>query len=338
MTSKPTIKILRPGDEALLEHFLLPRIESSMFLIGNLRTAGLMDNGRAYEGTYAAVFDGGKITGVVAHYWNQNLVFQSPTDRDLKPLWQAVVEASGRSIGGLIGPNDQVARVREELGINASMVQMDEQEKLYSLALGDLVVPDDLSSGKVAGRRIDLRDLELMARWTVAYAIEAIGETDSPHLWESSRRSVERSLRERRAWLLERQGEPVACSSFNTAIKEAVQVGGVWTPPELRRRGYGRCVVAVSLLDARADGAEKAILFTGESNLAAQRAYTALGFRHIGDYRLLLLRSPMTSPKSGLVNHRLPERGRDLRAMGCALVLGTRQPVTTLAELSDDDA
>ena len=77
------------------------------------------------------------------------------------------------------------------------------------------------------------------------------------------------------------------------AIKEAVQVGGVWTPPELRRRGYGRCVVAASLLDARSEGVEKAILFTPERNIASQKAYTALNFQHIGDYRLVLLKSPL---------------------------------------------
>jgi len=59
-----------------------------------------------------------------------------------------------------------------------------------------------------------------------------------------------------------------------------------------RRRGYARAVVAASLLDARAEGAQTAILFTGESNTAAQKAYVALGFRHIGAYRLLLLRTP----------------------------------------------
>ena len=38
---------------------------------------------------------------------------------------------------------------------------------------------------------------------------------------------------------------------------------------------------------------EKAVLFTRESNIAAQKAYTALGFGEIGDYRLMLLRSPV---------------------------------------------
>lgn len=285
------IRILKPGDETALETFLLSCVESSMFLIGNMRTSGLIDNGQAYAGTYAAAFEDERVIGVVAHYWNQNLVFQAPVHLD--SLWRAVVEASQRPIGGLIGPNDQVNAANEALEIDESKIQLDEIEKLYSLRLEDLLVPDGLSSGRISGRRIEPRDLELITKWRVAYSIEAIGEKDSPQLWEKCRTSVERSLKEGRTWVLEDRGEPVACSSFNTAIKEAVQVGGVWTPRELRRRGYGRSVVAVSLLDARLEGVEKGVLFTGESNIAAQKAYIALGFRNIGDYRLMLLRSPV---------------------------------------------
>jgi len=292
--NEAVIRILEPGDEAPLETFLLPRIETSMFLIGNMRASGLTDNGRAFQGTYAAALQGGEITGVVAHYWNQNLTFQAPAHLNLS-LWQAAVRASRRPISGLIGPNDQVAIAKQALQINDSMAQMDEVELLYSLDLKDLIVPGDLASGEVTGRRIEPRDVELVTRWEIGYSIEAIGAQDGPELAEKSQRSVERSLKSGRTWVLERHGEPVACSSFNAVVKEAVQVGGVWTPPELRRRGYSRSAVAASLLDARAEGAEKAILFTGEDNIAAQRAYTALGFRHIGDYRLLLLRSPIES-------------------------------------------
>lgn len=46
--NEPTIRVLQPGDEAALEAFLLPRIDSSMFLVGNLRAAGLDDNGERY--------------------------------------------------------------------------------------------------------------------------------------------------------------------------------------------------------------------------------------------------------------------------------------------------
>lgn len=289
--NKPTIRILKPGDETALEAFLLPRVESSMFLLGNMRASGLLDRGQPYEGTYAAAFSGEKIVGVVAHYWKQNLVFQAP--RHLGLLWQAVIEASQRPVGGFIGPGEQVAVVKEALQIDSSRLKLDETEKLYSLKLDDLAVPTDLRSGKVEGRRIEARDVELITRWRVAYSIETLGDEDSPELWETCQNSIERSLKAGHTWVLEERGQPVACSSFNTAIKEAVQVGGVWTPPELRRRGYGRCAVAASLLDARSEGVEKAILFTGERNIAAQKAYTALNFQHIGAYRLVLLKSPL---------------------------------------------
>jgi RimJ/RimL family protein N-acetyltransferase len=262
-----------------------------MFLIGNMRAAGLLDRGQPYQGTYAATFEDREIAGVVAHCWNYNLVLQAPVH--LHALWRASAAASGRPVGGAVGPSGQVAAVKDALRVCEVNVQMDEIEKLYSLPLADMIVPANLRSGKVRGRRIEPRDVDLVAGWRVAYSIEALGEQDGPELRKGCRNSIERSLVEGRTWILEDQGAPVASSSFNTAIAEAVQIGGVWTPPELRRRGYGRCVVAASLLDARAEGAQKAILFTGEENVAAQRAYEALGFRHIGDYRILLLRSPL---------------------------------------------
>jgi RimJ/RimL family protein N-acetyltransferase len=288
---RATIRILGPGDEDAVEAFLLPRVETSMFLIGNLRSRGFTDSGQAYEGTYAGAFEAGRIVGVVAHYWNQVLVFQAPANLDA--LWRAAVRASGRPIGGLIGPSDQVGIVKATLGFAESNLQTDDMEKLYSLDLEGLVVPGDLHSGVVQGRRMEPRDLELLIRWRVAYALEAMGEQGSPRLRERIRASTERHLEEGRTWVLEHRGEPVACSSFNTAIKEAVQVGGVWTPPELRSRGYGRAVVAASLLDARAQRVATAILFTPEDNIPAQRAYEALGFRHIGSYRIVLFRSPL---------------------------------------------
>jgi ribosomal protein S18 acetylase RimI-like enzyme len=290
----PEVRILVPEDQPALEAFLLPRLESSMFLIANSRASGLTDRGRPYEGTYAAAFENEKIVGVVAHCWNQNLLFQAPAH--LGALWQAAAKASARPIGGLVGPDAQVGAALDALGIDDELIQMDEAEKLYSLDLADLVIPDALGTGQVCGRRIELRDLDRVAEWRVAYSQEALGEEDTHVLRASCRASVERALAEGHTWVLEHGRELVASSSFNAAISEAVQIGGVWTPPQLRRRGYGRAVVAASLRDARSEGVSKAILFTGHHNVPAQKAYEALGFRHIGDYRILLLRTSIDAP------------------------------------------
>lgn len=292
------IKILQPGDEDALEAFLIPRVASSMFLINNLRSAGLVDTGQRFEGTYAAAFEGQEIVGVVAHYQIHNtLILQAPADL-LEPLGRAAVKTSGRPIKGLIGPLEQVRIVEETLALKPSNIQLDEPEKLYSLRLAQLIEPETLHSGKVRGRLMQPDDLELVTKWRIAYSLETLGEQDTPELHERCRASIERSLKDKTTWLLEDRGKPVACSSFNAVIKEAVQVGGVWTPPALRKRGYGRAVVAASLLDARAESIEHAVLFTGEHNIAAQKAYTALGFQQIGYYCLLLLHEPLQPSRS----------------------------------------
>ena len=287
----PTIRILHPNDEPTLEAFLQPRLASSMILLSNLRQVGLLDHGEPYQGTYAATFEGDAITGVAAHYWNQNIILQAPPDQ-VAPLCQAASSAAKRPIGGFIGPAGQVRAAKQAFCTDIP-IQMDSVEILYSLDLNDLQEPEGLHTGQVTGRPAAEHDLEMLTQWRVSYCREALGAEETPELYPSTREEIARSIDEGSLWVLEENGQVVASSGFNSRIAEAVQVGGVWTPPNLRRRGYGRAAVAVSLLDARAEGAEQAILFTGEENIAAQKAYLALGFQPIGDYAIVLLKQPI---------------------------------------------
>ncbi len=291
MTNEPTIKILGPGDEALLEAFLLPRIDSSMFLIGNMRAAGLRDEGQLYGGTYAALLEDGEVAGVAAHYWNGNIVFQAP--RHATPLWRAAVKTSGRGIGGMIGPAEQVVAARATLKMNNALIKMDGTEKLYALDLSNLIVPDDLVSVRVTGREIAPDDLELLLEWRIDYEVHTLGADPTPELREKLQAFLKRSCGTHRMWILERDGLRVSTTAFNAVTSECVQVGGVYTPPKLRSRGYARAAVAHSLLDARSGGAKKGVLFTGFDNAAARRAYEALGFEYVGDYCILLLKERM---------------------------------------------
>ena len=282
------IRVLQPRDEVTLEAFLLPRIETSMFLLGNMRAVGLVDRGEHLQGTYVAAFEGDRIVGVAAHYWSGTLIVQAPVQ--IEALCRAAIDASGRIVRGVLGPVAQVQMAIQALGPDEDAINLDQTEYLYSLDLADLLVPEGLRSGRLVGRRIQPRDIEQVTAWLVAFSLEALHEEDSRALRERVRVDVERKQRRGLTWVLEDEGQPVSTSGFNTTTAEAVQIGGVYTPPELRSRGYGRAVVAASLLDARAEGAERSILFTPVENISAQRAYEALGYRHIGDYRLFLLR------------------------------------------------
>ncbi|MBN2394197.1 MAG: GNAT family N-acetyltransferase [Anaerolineae bacterium] len=285
------IRQLHPGDEAILEAFLLPRLETSMFLIGNMRESGLEYDGERYTGDYVAAFEGDRMTAVMAHFWNGIVITQASVHLDA--LWRETLMASGRPLKGIIGLHEQVTAIKAVLELERYERQLDQCEKLYSLELAALRVPEALTTGQVRGRRAQNRDVDVLTRWRVGYEIETLGEEESEQLWARERAAAEHVVADGNTWILEAGGRPVATSAFNSRIAEAVQIGGVWTPPEFRRRGYARCAVAQSLLDARAEGAQIAILFTGEDNVPAQKAYTALGFRHIGDYYLLMLREPL---------------------------------------------
>lgn len=289
------IYILQPGDETRLEAFLKPRVDASLFLLSNSRRSGLVDHGRPFEGTYYAAITGGDIAsgdiaGVIAHYWQGNVVLQAP--ECLGELIEHLSSVATRPIQGLLGLAAQVTRAREILGWTDAELQLDEKEGLYALPLDELIMPEDPRTGCVHGRRLERRDLDLAATWRLAYSLETLGAEETPELAERCRADMESSLERGDTWVLltEEGGDPVASTSFNATIDEAVQVGGVWTPPEFRSRGYGRAVVAASLLGVRGEGVRRAILFTGDNNLPAIKAYAALGFRRIGDYRIILRR------------------------------------------------
>lgn len=291
------LKPLQPGDELLLEAFLKPRLESSIFLLHNMRASGLIDQGHRFSGTYLAAFETDKMgvdkmVAVIAHYWNNGLVIQAPVYADI--LTKAITDFSKRPIKYLSGPNKQVNIAKNTLGLTKTDLQLDEQEGLYRLMLNQLIVPPKLKLGQIKGRRIAQKDLDLLVAWRVAYCVETLGDTADEALWTRCRNGMVRSLNLKQGWLVEensKNGGPLAFSGFNAVIKEAVQVGGVWTPPPNRSQGYGRCAVATSLLDAQAEGTERAILFTSDENIAAQKTYAALGFKRIGDYRLTALKN-----------------------------------------------
>ncbi len=285
----PAPRLLTSADQAELEAFLLPRMESSLFLLSNSRAVGMDDHGGYRQGTYLGLPGHGPLAGVVCLCWNGNLLLQAPGP-ELEPLVEAAVGPGRRELGGLVGPAAQVARALALLRPPAERVQMDETEGLYRLDLAELRSPADLATGRVEARRTREDDLELLAAWHLAYALEALGAKDGPEVRDKARRDAARGVAEGIGWVATVDGQPVAMSSFNATLADAVQVGGVYTPPESRGRGYARVAVAASLAASRDAGARLGVLFTGEANIPAIRAYAALGFRLVGDYRIVLLR------------------------------------------------
>ena len=279
------VSVLGVRDEPVLLRFLEGRPDTTMFLRANLRKAGIEDRGARFQGTYVGAWRDGEIVGAASHCWNGNLLLEAPAA--LEEVVRHAVRASRHDLRGLIGPWDQCLTALKALDAEDRPRQTFSREALFALDLSDLRVPRPLHAGEVQVRPATRADVgDFMTDWEVAYEVEALGTEPGDELRAQAQASLEANLGN--GWILEQAGRPVSMSSFNAALPDCVQIGGVFTPPEDRNRGFAACTVAGSLLAAREQGVRRTILFTGDDNPAAQACYRGLGYEQVGDYGIVL--------------------------------------------------
>lgn len=281
-------KIVRlvPGDEARLDAYLAEHKATSLFLRSNVRRAGLVDQGQRFQGRYAAALTvGGDIEGVVAHAWNGNMLVQAPPALAAR-LARDLMTDGDRPLCGVIGPLPAVRAVAD--AFPAYIPVRDGAEDLFDLPMDRLVVPPLLNGRACGWRRATIPDVPLLAGWRVDYCVETLGTVPDATLRAQAEADIAAWVAAGDVFLLiAEDGSILSMATHNARVPDTVQIGGVWTPRALRRRGYARAAVAGALLAARDDGAQWAVLFTGKENEPARRAYLALGFRIIGDYAIL---------------------------------------------------
>ncbi len=279
---------LGPGDEARVDAFLRRHADSSMFLRSNLRRRGLVDGEERFQGLWLGAVRGDALVGLASKFWNGIVQVQAPGLSGR--IARAVALASPRPVRGVLGPWDQVLAARAALGLARAACTLDSREELFTLALPDLVPPKALEQDSLQVRRAEARDIELLTAWDTDADVAQLGSERTAELIEENRAATARFVRDGEQFVLECEGLPVSTCTFNAVLPDCVQIGGVWTPPELRSRGHARAVVAGALRIARSEGVSRSILFTGEHNHPARRAYLALGYEIIGDFGLVLFR------------------------------------------------
>lgn len=278
------LRAARPGDEAPIEAFLARHAETSMFLRSNLAHHGLSDHSNPRGTAFWRAGDN-EITAVFGMSNAGYAMMQAP-DAPQALFDSFAAKIVGRDLRGMTGVPDQVAAARTALGLRAEDLALDHPEPLYRLSLDALRLPH--GPGRL--RAPVEADREILLHWTRAYA-EELHMSAPDQLDTEAQARTERALTGGDTRLLEVDGAPVAMTAFNARLPDMVQIGGVYTPPALRGRGYARRAVALHLLEARTEGARTAILFA--SGPAACHAYEAIGFERIGTYALALLSAPV---------------------------------------------
>ncbi|WP_299151928.1 GNAT family N-acetyltransferase [uncultured Tateyamaria sp.] len=280
--AQDTCALRRAGrdDAAAIERFLSGHAETSMFLRSNLAAHGIGDSTARAATDFVIAQDAEGIKAVFGITRAGYVLVQMPNPVPEIPILQHMW--AGRAVMGLTGVPHQVAAMLTALGLEQRVPALDDNEPLYTLALGDLAVP------RVVVHPPTPADHTLLAGWFAAYGRETGTAFTDAEAQERATRAVETAGTR----LLKVEDRPVAMTAINAKVSDMVQVGGVFVPPALRARGYGRHVVAGHLQEARDAGMSRAILFA--ANAAAARAYEAIGFTRIGDYRIVMYANPVT--------------------------------------------
>lgn len=157
--------------------------------------------------------------------------------------------------------------------------QVTERNRLYRLE--DARDPDPLPAGRA--KLADSADLPVVAHYLRAFW-EEIERPQQLDLASTAQRIAAAHVAEGRFLLwLDTDDAPVSAAGFTPIVAGAGRVGPVFTPRELRGRGYAAAVTAEAGRTLRARGAAEVLLFTDLANPTANALYPRIGYRPVSD-------------------------------------------------------
>lgn len=272
---------LDPNDQPMIEAFLTEHLDTSMFPMSNLQEYG-MNGGHARAMTFWRDTNAGPITDLLG-ISDEGMVMPHLTLIPDKDIMAALNE---RTVIGIIGEQTSCRRAQRALDLTDTDLHLDKDETLFAMYLSNLSsVNTDLSI-----RSFIEFPRDVLVGWMHDYLTETLGTPGDDAFPMAVQRFDDFAGKGSHVVLVDKD-TPVAMTGFNAQVGQTVQIGGVYTPPELRGRGYARTAIALHLEQATKSGATRALLFADDP--AAIKAYRAVGFTDIGQYTLCIFSKPM---------------------------------------------
>ncbi|MFG2501815.1 GNAT family N-acetyltransferase [Streptomyces sp. NPDC048441] len=242
-----------------------------------LRTRGLHVYGEGEPLFGIRTEGGGAVCGVFVWTPPHRLALSPLADRAAADELAALLADAGEKLPGVGAERDTAEAFAQAWQRNTGAVADElHRDRLYRL--GTLTPPEPTPEGRarVAGDA----DRELLARWHGEFG-EAIGEAGAMDsgTWADSRIAYGGIT----LWETP-DGTPVAMAGATRRVAGQVRVAPVYTPAELRGRGYaGAATVEVSRA-ALAAGADEVLLFADLANPTSSGLYQRIGYRPVRDF------------------------------------------------------
>ena len=151
------------------------------------------------------------------------------------------------------------------------------QQRLYKLT--SVVVPD-LVAGELA--LCTDEDLDRVVRWWTAFVDEV--HPGGPTTGNEKRtRRLAQKIQDSELFFWKLKDEPLTLIGITGHSLHGARIGPVYTPPEMRRQGYGAAATAALSERLLEGGKDFCCLFTDLANPVSNSIYQKIGYRPVAD-------------------------------------------------------
>jgi GNAT superfamily N-acetyltransferase len=248
-------------------------------MIFDIQHYGIDNRGQLFQGDYYGVYRDDELAGVACLYNFGSFFLHSPVEELRRQLTAHIAERGGKP--RYVHLRSDWAQIvldeLEERGMRATRVE--EQE--YLVLSGEDFKPRNSEGARLAKPE----DLPAILQLHRAFQLEYFGTYTEAE--DEMGRMAEARILESGVTVTEHDGEVVSKSEVLVRTDRMALIGGVYTVPEHRGRGFS--FASMSLLCERIlEGLEGACLNVAKGNPPALSVYKGLGFKWKNDYTMAL--------------------------------------------------
>ncbi|MGH2429631.1 MAG: GNAT family N-acetyltransferase [Candidatus Limnocylindria bacterium] len=229
--------------------------------------------------SFAAVTDdAGRVSAAALRTPPWNVVLSEVDTPEATDLLADDWAAHDPDLRGVTGPKAAAGRFSKQWTRRTGRTaRIELEERIFRLAR---VIPPRPTPG--SWRLAADRDRQILADWFVAFVEEAAPESPRPDDLDAA---VDRWIRRigRTMYLWEDGDRVVSLVGAGGETPNGIRIGPVYTPPELRRRGYASALTAAASQDQLDAGRRFCFLFTDLANPTSNKIYQAIGYEPVGD-------------------------------------------------------
>ncbi len=234
------------------------------------------------ERSFWLVRDGGEVAGAAMRTPPYNLILARP--RSPQALAALAAAVAAEDLPGVVGSVPEVETFAELwTGRTGARARSSMRQGVYAL---ERVEP--LPAGPGTARVATSDDRDLMLRWWIDFGEEVLHEGGPAH--DRAEISVDHRLSSPSSGFLlwEDGGDTVSFAGWGGPTPNGIRIGPVYTPPELRGRGYATALTAElsqRLLDGDLfeGGRRFCFLYTDLANPTSNAIYERIGYRRVAE-------------------------------------------------------